>query len=51
MEFHHADPSQKDFEITSTGRAFESIKLELDKTRLVCANCHREIECGMVQLP
>jgi hypothetical protein len=45
MEFHHRDPSMKDFAISGGGvtRSFEAIKVELDKCDLVCANCHREI--------
>lgn len=43
LEFHHRDPSQKDFGISGTIKSFENIKVELDKCILVCANCHREI--------
>lgn len=44
LEFHHRDPSQKDFAIsTMTNRAFDGdILLELDKCDLLCSNCHRE---------
>lgn len=45
LEFHHLDPSQKDFGISKKGTtcSLEKIKPELDKCILVCANCHREI--------
>ena len=45
LEFHHLDPTQKDFAIGSKGytRSWEKVKKELDKCILVCANCHREI--------
>lgn len=44
LDFHHLDPSQKDFNISGNmGKNFDKIKLELDKCILVCANCHREI--------
>jgi hypothetical protein len=48
LEFHHVDPSQKDFSLSSTGvtRSWDSIKKELDKCILVCSNCHREIHFG-----
>ncbi len=45
LEFHHIDPSQKDFSISTSGntRAWVKIKKELDKCILLCANCHREV--------
>jgi hypothetical protein len=45
LEFHHPDPAQKDFGMSSGGwtRAWSKIKEEIDKCMLVCANCHREI--------
>lgn len=43
LEFHHVDPSQKDFAIGTIGsRSFEKLKVELDKCKMLCANCHRE---------
>jgi len=44
LEFHHEDPTQKDFTIASSRlTAFsDKIKQELDKCLLLCANCHRE---------
>jgi len=44
FDFHHTDPSKKDF--TLSGRlsySWERIKNELDKCDLLCANCHREL--------
>jgi hypothetical protein len=45
LEFHHNDPSEKDFGISGKGltRSWEKLKVELDKCILVCSNCHREI--------
>ena len=44
LEFHHKNPLEKDFGISSSGwtRSFEKMKPELDKCILLCANCHRE---------
>jgi len=43
-DFHHPDPSQKDFGIGSGSyKSFERVRLELDKTLLLCANCHRTL--------
>ncbi len=42
-EFHHLDPSQKDYSWTKLRlRSNQDIKLELDKCILLCANCHRK---------
>lgn len=45
LEFHHLDPSEKDFNIShlKSYRFNEVVKKELDKCILVCSNCHREI--------
>ena len=45
LEFHHLDPTKKDFSIASSGftRSWEKIRNELDKCTLVCSNCHKEI--------
>jgi predicted HNH restriction endonuclease len=43
FDFHHPDPKAKDFPIAGSCKSFERIKPELDKTVLLCANCHRKI--------
>jgi hypothetical protein len=45
LEFHHKNESTKEFGIAANGycRAWTTVKNELDKCILVCANCHREI--------
>ena len=40
-DFHHLDPSQKDFMIGRGGKDWGPVKTELDKCVLLCANCHR----------
>ena len=44
LEFHHKDPNEKDFDISRAKLKIfdDSIKKELDKCLLLCANCHRE---------
>lgn len=43
LEFHHIDPTKKDFWIAQGSKIFTyKIKLELDKCKLLCSNCHRE---------
>ena len=53
LEFHHVNPSEKDFGIAAKGytRAWEKVKEELDKCVLVCANCHRKIHEGITNCP
>lgn len=42
FEFHHRDPSQKDYDWNKLRlRSQKSITTELDKCDLLCANCHR----------
>jgi hypothetical protein len=41
-DFHHRDPAQKEFTISShKNRSWERIVVELDKCDLLCAMCHR----------
>jgi len=52
LDFHHLDPSKKNFTIASKGytRSWKKVKEELDKCVLVCANCHREIHEGLIKI-
>jgi transcription elongation factor Elf1 len=51
LDFHHLDPTQKEFGISMDGitRSWERVSKELDKCVLVCSNCHREIHAGILQ--
>ena len=53
LDLHHRDPKTKSFGIGARGytRSWDAVKKEADKCVLVCANCHREIEAGITQLP
>lgn len=53
LDLHHIDGSNKEFGLSARGltRSWEKIKKEADKCILVCANCHRELHEGIVQLP
>jgi hypothetical protein len=52
MDFHHRDPTIKDFQIGAGGvyHRFELVKIELDKCDLLCANCHRELHASVRDL-
>lgn len=45
LEFHHEDPKSKEFNISSK-MSWDTIVVELEKTVLVCSNCHKEIHAG-----
>ena len=44
LEFHHKNPSEKDFNISKKGhcRSWQRVSSEIKKCDLLCANCHRE---------
>lgn len=45
LEFHHRDPSKKDFGFGKR-RSYtwsKAVEAELDKCDILCANCHREV--------
>ena len=52
LEFHHF-LNEKNFGISHKGytRSWERVKKELEICTLLCANCHREVENGITQLP
>ena len=47
MEFHHPDPMEKDFSISTRITSWKAIEKELEKCVLLCANCHREVHDGL----
>jgi hypothetical protein len=47
LEFHHRDPKTKDTSVNAIRRSFNSMKKELDKCDLLCANCHREVHADL----
>ena len=52
MHFHHVDPTQKSFAVsTATGKALATYREELRKCVLLCANCHGEVEAGLIASP
>lgn len=44
MDFHHENPTEKEFGLSQRGltKSLNILKKEADKCLLLCANCHRE---------
>lgn len=54
LEFHHIDPSMKDFslsQVRANPKNWGTITKELRKCILLCSNCHKEIHEGISFLP
>jgi len=53
LQFHHRDPSEKEFNLAAQGvtRSMDSARAEAAKCTLLCANCHAEVEAGLKRLP
>lgn len=52
LEFHHKNPSEKEFSISYRGhcRSWKRVKAEIEKCDLLCANCHRELHAELDKL-
>lgn len=54
LEFHHLDPSIKDFSfgsIRAEPKSWSKIVAELKKCVMLCANCHREVHDDVAFVP
>ncbi|MCD6727662.1 MAG: hypothetical protein LT070_10555 [Solirubrobacteraceae bacterium] len=53
LSFHHVDPSRKSFSIALRGhsRGLDRAREEAAKCVLLCANCHMEVESGLIEIP
>lgn len=53
LQFHHIDPSTKEFHIGQAGatRSLARSRAEARKCVLLCANCHGEVEAGITPVP
>lgn len=51
LELHHINSEEKEFTISNGNNiSWERTREELKKTILVCANCHREIHEGIIDV-
>lgn len=54
LEFHHDDPTQKEFALavaSNRGYSWETILKEVKKCRVLCSNCHKKFHAGLIELP
>jgi len=52
LHFHHLDPEEKRFGMGREGvtRSLAEMRAEARKCALLCANCHAEVEAGIVRI-
>ncbi len=51
LVFHHIDPESKSFGVADgRTRKWETVRTELDKCALLCANCHEEVHFGLIDM-
>ncbi len=53
LAFHHLDPSEKRLPVSWNGVtvSIDTLRTEASKCVLLCANCHAEVEDGVVSVP
>ena len=52
LDFHHVNPEEKEFPLSSN--VMKSLEKQLEESKkciLVCANCHRGIHAGYIEIP
>jgi predicted HNH restriction endonuclease len=51
IDFHHINPIDKEFTIGKhRGKSRESLSKEISKCVCLCANCHRKVHAGLIDL-
>ena len=52
LEFHHKDPTKKDFGLAQSGvtKSLDKLKQEVKKCILLCNRCHTEAHVGLLDL-
>jgi hypothetical protein len=53
LQFHHRDPTQKEFHLGQQGhsRSLDRMREEAKKCTLLCATCHALVEAGVKETP
>jgi 5-methylcytosine-specific restriction endonuclease McrA len=50
LHFHHLDPKTKSFNVSGKTMSLAVAQSEAAKCMLLCANCHAEVEDGLIQI-
>ena len=50
LEWHHKDPKEKIGEPSEMRYSRKKYMAEITKCSLLCANCHREVESGLISI-
>jgi 5-methylcytosine-specific restriction endonuclease McrA len=52
LDFHHLNPNEKEYGLGGKGltKGYKTLLEEAKKCILLCANCHREVESGIVTI-
>lgn len=52
LQWHHKDPSAKEFSISGNrGSNIDKLRAETEKCELLCANCHAEVHTELLPNP
>lgn len=50
LDFHHTDSGTKEVEVSCVSTGLKRLIEEIKKCEVVCANCHRKIHGGLIQI-
>lgn len=53
LDFHHINPDEKDGSVgmmASQGYGRDKLEEEIEKCVVLCANCHRKVEAGLIEV-
>jgi len=51
LDWHHIDPSTKEMGLNQMDKPLQTLVAETKKCVTLCANCHRRIHAGTVEIP
>ena len=51
IDWHHVNDEEKEFKLANArDTSMDRIKKEIDKCVCLCANCHRKVHAGLIDL-